>query len=50
MKPEAQTSLEEIRTAILEISTIDHAMVFVVLTKHIPVLKLEVEALLRHHG
>lgn len=31
-------------------SNIDHATVYVILTKHLPTLKLEVEALLRQHG
>jgi len=31
-------------------SNIDHATAYVVLTKHIPILKIEVEALLRKHG
>ncbi len=31
-------------------NNVDHAMVYVVLTRHIPVLRSEVEALLRQHG
>ena len=31
-------------------SSIEHATVFVILTRHLPVLKEEVEALLKEHG